>query len=80
MRRRCRYDCEDCKYNYACDEYKVLTKYEGYKTSLCNKFKVDTILSDKYVDALIEKNRKEFHEQWIEYCYEYDDIELCEVV
>jgi hypothetical protein len=39
----------------------------------CKEFTLDWFMSDTYADGVIEKNRREFHEQWDEYLSELED-------
>ena len=50
------YFCEDCKWNFIC-------KNESNKKR-CSQFEIDRILSEKYIDKIIEKRRKIFLTDW----------------
>ena len=58
------YTCADCKWNFLCTE--------GQRIK-CDEFELDYIMSDRYVERVIERGRKEFLGQW--YKDIYDDGE-----
>jgi len=60
-----KWNCDDCKWNFLCT-----AEEQNAVEGKCDEFELDRIISDRYVDLLIERNRKEFTEQWIEI---YDD-------
>ena len=53
-----KYTCGDCKWNFLCNE--------GQRKN-CSEFELDYIMSDKYIESVIESRRNEFFEQWKEY-------------
>ena len=59
------YNCNDCRWNFLCS-----LEDQNKKRNKCAEFEVDVVMSDTYVDKLIERNRKEFIRQWRELFYE----------
>ena len=58
---RSRYTCDDCKWNFLCPE--------GQRRR-CSEFELDYIMSDKYVERLIARGRKQYIVQWYENIYD----------
>ena len=63
-KRKSRYTCNDCKWIFLC-------KDDSH--GKCEEFTLDRIMSDTYADRVIEKNRREFYEDWTEYLTEWED-------
>ena len=63
-RRKVKYTCDDCKWNFICKEDAA---------GKCEEFTLDRVMSDKYADRIIERNRRDFNESWNEYLSEWED-------
>lgn len=56
-----KYTCDDCRWKDICpDEVQSSVKHK------CSEFELDTVLSDKYAERLIEQKKKESIAQWNE--------------
>ena len=63
-KRKSKYTCEDCKWNFMCKD--------GIEAR-CEEFELDRLLSDTYASKVIERKRREFQEYWDEYLSEWED-------
>ena len=61
--------CEDCKWNFLCS-----SEERSKRRKKCVEFELDVIMSDKYVDRLINRNKKTFIEQLHEIYLENNDV------
>jgi hypothetical protein len=61
-KRRNRYSCNDCKWNFLCRD-----------SAKCGEFELDQIMSDTYVNQVIEDNREKFNKHWNKYLSEWED-------
>ena len=48
-----KYTCDDCKWNYICKDNAV---------GKCKEFTVDRIMSDRFAEKVIKRNRRHYYE------------------
>ena len=54
--------CDNCKWDYVC-------RQGAEVGAVCDEYELD-MFSDDYVDELIEKNRKEYRQDYVQYIWE----------